>query len=52
MTSTEVHGYIQPHTMTRLNPVMVGRALNHFKFEKLKHAQKQVYGYFVRRLKM
>lgn len=52
MTSTEVHGYIQPHTMTKLNPIMVGRALNHFKFEKVKHPQKQVYGYFVRRLKM
>lgn len=51
MTATEVHGYIQPWTVTRLTPVMIGRALSHFRFEKVKHAQKQVYGYFVKKLR-
>jgi hypothetical protein len=52
MTSTDIHGYVQPHTVTRLTPVMIGRALIHHKFLKVKHPQKQVYGYYVKRLKL
>jgi predicted P-loop ATPase len=52
MSATDIHGYIQPHTMTKLNPIMIGRSLTHHGFNKFKHPQKQVYGYFVRRLKI
>jgi len=51
VTSTELHGIIQPYTVTKLTPVMIGRALTHFKFPRVKHPQKQVYGYYIKRLK-
>lgn len=51
MSATEIHSYIQPWTATKLNPIMIGRALTHHGFVKAKHPQKQVYGYYVSKIK-
>ena len=47
MTPTEIIEYIQPRTTLKLNPVMMGKALNFCDFLRLKNSATDRYGYYV-----
>lgn len=47
MTATEVMIDLNSHGV-RLNHLKIGRALSSFKFPRVKHPQRQIYGYLIR----
>ena len=47
MTATEVMIFLQNQGV-RLNHLKIGRALSSFKFPRVKHPQRQIYGYLIR----
>ena len=47
MTATEVMIFLQ-NQIVRLNHLKIGRALSSFKFPRVKHPQRQIYGYLIR----
>ena len=47
MTATEVMIFLQNQGV-RLNHLKIGRALSSFKFPRVKHPQRQIYGYIIR----
>ncbi len=47
MTATEVMIDLNSHGI-RLNHLKIGRALSSFKFPRMKHPQKQIYGYLIK----
>ena len=46
MTATEVMIFLQ-NQIVRLNHLKIGRALSSFKFPRVKHPQRQIYGYLI-----
>jgi len=47
MTATEVMINLKSHEV-RLNHLKIGRALSSFKFPRVKHPQRQIYGYLIK----